>query len=151
VPTTTEPPQPSTSPGPPLQCYSCGLNFRHTGYEYNHPCLGRHNGTTLDPAHIVTCGPRDRYCRVDRTEVNGILTDLTRECTDECFYGCRPKGFGIYIEQCAHCCNTTDCNNMYPTSDDFKALRYRQKNGGCKLDQHLSLYLLYIFIIIGCF
>ncbi|XP_042867922.1 uncharacterized protein LOC122250527 [Penaeus japonicus] len=99
-----------------LTCYSCKLDFRPRNYQWNHPCLGRHSGHTVDTDYLVTCGPNDRYCRAERTEVNGILILLTRECTDDCYYGCRPKGFGINFESCAQCCDSHACNDMYPES-----------------------------------
>nr|XP_027220417.1 uncharacterized protein LOC113812694 [Penaeus vannamei] len=99
-----------------LTCYSCKLDFRPRNYKWDHPCLGRHSGLPVDTEYLVACGPNDKYCRVERTEVNGILILLTRECTDECYYGCRPKGFGINFESCAQCCNSHACNDMYPES-----------------------------------
>lgn len=70
----------------------------------------------------VTC--KSPYCtivhsvpQVERTEVNGVLATLVRQCIDTCYYGCRPKGFGIQVETCANCCQTTGCNNFYPTLD----------------------------------
>ncbi|XP_042860793.1 uncharacterized protein LOC122246334 [Penaeus japonicus] len=99
-----------------LACYSCSLDFRKKKYEWDHPCLGRHRDSEVNKTYLVICGPNDRYCRAERTEVNGVLVRLTRECSEVCYYGCRPKGFGINSEACAQCCETNGCNNMYPES-----------------------------------
>ncbi|XP_071538428.1 uncharacterized protein [Panulirus ornatus] len=99
-----------------LTCYSCKLDFRKSAYKWDHPCLGRHNGLNVSTEYLVVCGPNDFFCRAERTEVNGVLITLTRECTDVCYIGCRPKGFGIGYEACAKCCNTDRCNHMYPLS-----------------------------------
>ncbi|XP_064097584.1 uncharacterized protein LOC135208959 [Macrobrachium nipponense] len=99
-----------------ISCYSCKLDFRKQEYDMNHPCLGRHNGRNVSDDFLVECGYLDIFCRVERTEVNGILIMLTRECTNTCYYGCRPKGFGINYESCAQCCVTNACNHMYPVS-----------------------------------
>ncbi|KAF2361348.1 hypothetical protein FHG87_007891 [Trinorchestia longiramus] len=112
--TSSEPPGPSPSAGN-LSCYSCSLDFK-TGYDSLHPCLGRH-GEAVHHDYLVTCGVRDIFCKVERVEVNGILTTLARSCIDTCYYGCRPRGFGIYVETCANCCNTDGCNNFYPIID----------------------------------
>ena len=45
-----------------------------------------------------------------------MLQILTRECIDDCYYGCRPKGVGVTTETCAECCNENGCNKMYPLS-----------------------------------
>ncbi|CAL4130430.1 unnamed protein product, partial [Meganyctiphanes norvegica] len=99
-----------------FQCYSCSLDFRLVGYERDNPCLGRH--VNLSQEYIVTCGRKDLFCMAQRTEWNGILIDLSRSCTDECYYGCRPKGYGVAIDHCVECCysNSTACNTMYPSS-----------------------------------
>ncbi|XP_069157504.1 uncharacterized protein [Procambarus clarkii] len=99
-----------------LTCYSCKLDFRKSPYEWDHPCLGRHNGRNVSDEYLVACGLKDIYCRVERTEVNGVLITLTRECTDVCYFGCRPKGFGISQESCAKCCSIHACNHIYPLS-----------------------------------
>ncbi|XP_053648064.2 uncharacterized protein [Cherax quadricarinatus] len=99
-----------------LTCYSCKLDFRKAVYQWNHPCLGRHHGMNVSADYLVACGPNDIFCRVERTEVNGVLITLTRECTDVCYFGCRPKGFGISYESCAKCCTIHACNDMYPLS-----------------------------------
>ncbi|XP_042211079.1 uncharacterized protein LOC121858626 [Homarus americanus] len=99
-----------------LTCFSCKLDFRKSPYEWSHPCLGRHNGLNVSRDYLVRCGPNDLYCRAERTEVNGVLISLTRECTDICYFGCRPKGFGISSESCAKCCSSNACNDMYPPS-----------------------------------
>lgn len=54
--------------------------------------------------------------QVERTEVNGVLTMLTRECSKGCHFGCRPKGFGISYETCSKCCQSDFCNHVYPLS-----------------------------------
>ena len=45
-----------------LQCYSCGLNFRQGPYNSSNGCLGLH--VPLDEDYVVTCGKRDKYCKV---------------------------------------------------------------------------------------
>ncbi|RXG71502.1 hypothetical protein Avbf_11026, partial [Armadillidium vulgare] len=82
-----EPTKPTTTTHPwgkavesNLSCYSCRLDFRK-GYESDNQCLGRY-GAKLHPHFIVNCGPRDIFCRVERTEVNGMLILLTRDCID---------------------------------------------------------------------
>lgn len=47
-----------------LTCYSCKLDFRPRNYKWDHPCLGRHSGLTVNPDYLVACGPNDKYCRV---------------------------------------------------------------------------------------
>ncbi|KAK7084792.1 hypothetical protein SK128_007054 [Halocaridina rubra] len=105
-----------------LSCYTCQLDFRKKQYETNHPCLGRHDGLKVNEDFLVSCGPRDFYCRAERTEVNGVLITLVRECSNVCYYGCRPKGFGISYESCAECCTSHGCNNMYPVSSAVTSL-----------------------------
>ncbi|XP_027210349.2 uncharacterized protein [Penaeus vannamei] len=102
-----------------LACYSCTLDFRKSEYVWDHPCLGRHRDSEVNKTYLVVCGPNDRYCRAERTEVNGVLVKLTRECSEVCYYGCRPKGFGINSEACAQCCDSNGCNNMYPESSSL--------------------------------
>nr|XP_045617537.1 uncharacterized protein LOC123770019 isoform X3 [Procambarus clarkii]XP_045617538.1 uncharacterized protein LOC123770019 isoform X3 [Procambarus clarkii] len=99
-----------------LICYSCKLDFRKREYQWDHPCLGHHNNHTVSDDYLVHCGRTDTLCRVERTEVNGILTMLKRECTNICYESCRPKGFGINYELCVQCCDKNGCNSMYPQS-----------------------------------
>ncbi|XP_050697499.1 collagen alpha-2(I) chain-like [Eriocheir sinensis] len=99
-----------------LTCFSCKLDFRKAEYQWSHPCLGRHNGLNVSTDYLVVCGPKDNYCKAERTEVNGVLIYLARECTDTCHFGCRPRGFGISSEACSKCCQTPACNHMYPPS-----------------------------------
>lgn len=113
---------PGVRPGGNLICYSCKLDFRKKPYEWNHPCLGRHSNFRVSELNLVHCGPNDTSCRVERTEVNGVLIMLKRECTDLCYDSCRPKGFGIKYELCERCCSTDRCNDFYPTSRVTKTL-----------------------------
>ncbi|XP_018012990.1 uncharacterized protein LOC108670051 [Hyalella azteca] len=110
----TEAPDPAATVGN-LSCFSCSLDFK-TGYDSLHPCLGRH-GEAVHPDYLVNCGVRDIFCKVERTEINGVLTTLARSCIDTCYFGCRPRGLGIYVEVCAKCCNTDACNDFYPGID----------------------------------
>ncbi|KAK4300032.1 hypothetical protein Pmani_027734 [Petrolisthes manimaculis] len=77
---------------------------------------GRHNNNNISEQFLVTCGPTDLQCKVERTEVNGMLIMLRRECSDTCYPSCRIRGFGINSELCENCCGTNGCNNYYPTS-----------------------------------
>ncbi|CAG0904521.1 unnamed protein product [Darwinula stevensoni] len=97
-----------------LSCFACNLDFREFEYDMDHPCLGRH--TPLDRAYVVRCGIKDRYCKVEVTQVNGVLTQLRRECTEVCYYGCRLRGFGIRNLVCSQCCNRHGCNRDFPTA-----------------------------------
>ncbi|CAL4143597.1 unnamed protein product, partial [Meganyctiphanes norvegica] len=105
-----------------LKCYSCKLDFKKSAYNRTNGCIGQPKNFTgqtphlVDPDYLVTCGVKDYYCKVERVEVMNVLVSLSRECTDVCHYGCRPKGFGIHTETCTQCCNTTGCNNGYPKS-----------------------------------
>ncbi|XP_053648202.1 uncharacterized protein [Cherax quadricarinatus] len=108
--------RPKCRPGGNLICYSCKLDFRKRHYEWDHPCLGRHNNHRVSDNYLVNCGPNDTICRVERTEVNGILIMLKRECTSLCYDSCRPKGFGINYELCETCCESDACNYNYPIS-----------------------------------
>ncbi|KAG0722391.1 hypothetical protein GWK47_006059 [Chionoecetes opilio] len=107
---------PRIRPGKNLICYSCRLDFRKRAYKKDHPCLGRHGNLRVSEDYAVPCGPNATYCRVERTEVNGVLTMLRRECSQLCYQGCRLRGFGINNEVCEKCCTNNRCNHMYPTS-----------------------------------
>ncbi|XP_045128277.1 uncharacterized protein LOC123514415 [Portunus trituberculatus] len=105
-----------------LICYSCKLDFRKKDYEKDHPCLGRHGNSRVSEDYAVPCGPNDTFCRVERTEVNGVLTMLRRECTETCHMSCRLRGFGINTEVCEFCCTDDRCNHMYPTDTALREL-----------------------------
>ncbi|KAG7175029.1 hypothetical protein Hamer_G015239 [Homarus americanus] len=115
-------PTPGVRPGGNLICYSCKLDFRKQQYQWNHPCLGRHNHSKVSDDFLVNCGPTDTLCRVERTEVNGVLIMLRRECSNSCYNNCRPKGFGINYEVCERCCKTDACNHIYPASSGLLLL-----------------------------
>ncbi|KAK8397324.1 hypothetical protein O3P69_004787 [Scylla paramamosain] len=115
-------PLPRMRPGGNLICYSCKLDFRKKDYEKDHPCLGHHGNSNVSEDYAVSCGPNDTFCRVERTEVNGVLTVLRRECTDTCHMSCRLRGFGINNEVCEFCCKYDKCNHMYPTDAELRKL-----------------------------
>lgn len=70
-----------------------------------------------------------KCAQVERTEVGGVLATLVRSCIDTCYYGCRPRGFGIYVEPCASCCETDGCNDFYPQLDDGGAAASAARQG----------------------
>ncbi|RUS82899.1 hypothetical protein EGW08_009322, partial [Elysia chlorotica] len=92
-------------PSAALQCHECSEEFS-TRWE---PRACQLN-VSLVP--VRDCLAEQTYCTVERVTVKGIVTSITRNCGDDCYYGCRATGFGITALTCTSCCNTDRCNTM---------------------------------------
>ncbi|KAH3706595.1 uncharacterized protein LOC127858281 [Dreissena polymorpha] len=115
APTTQALPQPSTTPANTssrtgdagamnLSCYDCSEAFSKIWTPYTE-CQYYPQLTPLRP-----CTVNDRYCKVERVTYKDRTVHITRGCTDECWYGCFPSGFGMTTYRCTSCCRSNGCN-----------------------------------------
>ncbi|KAK3704047.1 hypothetical protein RRG08_049004 [Elysia crispata] len=92
-------------PSAALQCHECSEQFS-TRWE---PRACQLN-VSLVP--VRDCLSEQTYCVVERVTVKGIVTSISRNCGDDCLFGCVATGFGITSLTCTSCCNTDRCNTM---------------------------------------
>ncbi|XP_019644581.1 PREDICTED: uncharacterized protein LOC109485419 [Branchiostoma belcheri] len=92
--------------GSGLTCYTCKESFRWV--YYSTVC---ENEVTRDNSSLSSCGSSARYCMIESTSVNGIITNFERGCADTCYYGCKMSGLGVTKEICTSCCDNDGCNH----------------------------------------
>ncbi|CAH1793617.1 unnamed protein product [Owenia fusiformis] len=93
-----------------LSCFECKDNFRELDpgtYSPNTPCQQK---ARFNEIGISSCSVHDRYCKVERVELNGKVLSIERGCTEKCFYGCRFNGYGLTYMKCTSCCMGYACN-----------------------------------------
>ncbi|KAI8521891.1 hypothetical protein Bbelb_016450 [Branchiostoma belcheri] len=83
--------------GSGLTCYTCKESFRWV--YYSTVC---ENEVTRDNSSLSSCGSSARYCMIESTSVNGIITNFERGCADTCYYGCKMSGLGVTKEANLH-------------------------------------------------
>ncbi|CAH1247086.1 Hypp7820 [Branchiostoma lanceolatum] len=93
--------------GESLTCYTCKESFNKWFY-YSTVC---ENEVTRDNSSLSSCGASARYCSIERTTVNGIVTNFERACADTCYWGCKISGLGVTKEICTSCCPQDGCNH----------------------------------------
>ncbi|CAL1540415.1 unnamed protein product [Lymnaea stagnalis] len=87
-----------------LLCYECSEEFSHIW----EPRTCQVN-VTYAPSR--QCNDEQPFCFVTLVTVKGIVTSISRDCTDECFYGCQASGFGTTSMTCTTCCDEDHCND----------------------------------------
>ncbi|XP_074649377.1 uncharacterized protein LOC141904643 [Tubulanus polymorphus] len=91
--------------GTNLSCYTCKDAFK-LKFNAKSECL-----FNLSDIDVIRCGKRDKYCKVERQEVQGVVINIERGCADKCYWGCRYNGFGLTYLRCTSCCNQAEkCN-----------------------------------------
>ncbi|BFZ03519.1 hypothetical protein BsWGS_06558 [Bradybaena similaris] len=88
-----------------LRCYECSESF--TDADIWMPLDCQLNVSAV-PSRV--CNDEQPFCYVSSATVKGILTDITRDCTDQCYYGCVASEFGITTITCTSCCDEDFCN-----------------------------------------
>ncbi|WAR22265.1 hypothetical protein MAR_016605, partial [Mya arenaria] len=98
-----------------LSCHDCSESFKKIWTPYTE-CQYYPEVTPLRP-----CLDTDRYCKVchndkqsalavERTTYNQMTVSISRGCTNECWHGCHPSGFGLTRYKCTSCCLASGCN-----------------------------------------
>ncbi|XP_078319400.1 uncharacterized protein LOC111121609 [Crassostrea virginica] len=101
-----------------LSCHKCEETFKQ--WDPYTVCQLQPNNTPLVP-----CLKSEEYCMVERTSIMGLTTSIKRECSTECYYGCRSKNFGVTTVSCTSCCQTTGCNTGNSAEVASRQSKYR--------------------------
>ncbi|CAG5119555.1 unnamed protein product, partial [Candidula unifasciata] len=103
-------------PGNTLKCYECMESF--TDVDVWVPLDCQVNATAVP---VRVCNDQQPFCYVSTATVKGIVTEITRDCIDECYYGCVASEFGITVITCTSCCDEDFCNTgNAATNKDIK-------------------------------
>lgn len=53
------------------------------------------------------------------TNLNGYFLEVARDCDEICKPMCTQSGFGLAVNECTRCCNSSLCNN-YDGGDYYR-------------------------------
>ncbi|KRY17813.1 hypothetical protein T12_14913 [Trichinella patagoniensis] len=97
-----------------LQCHYCVHSYKKISDESSIDCLKLERNDTYNQRE---CTLKETACKATVKLVNGILTEVIRDCSANCNPRCSRKGYGITVLTCDSCCNTSKCNSW--SSQEF--------------------------------
>ncbi|GFN98306.1 DNA-directed RNA polymerase subunit [Plakobranchus ocellatus] len=98
--------------GTSLVCVSSGLQCHECSEEFTDKWKPRACQLNASLVPVRDCLLEQTFCFVERVTVKGIVTSISRNCADDCQYGCAASGFGVTSFTCTTCCSTDMCNTM---------------------------------------
>uniref|UniRef100_A0AC35TJG8 MH2 domain-containing protein n=1 Tax=Rhabditophanes sp. KR3021 TaxID=114890 RepID=A0AC35TJG8_9BILA len=87
-------------------------NAAEMSKNHMHYCLTKSKLIT-DERLRTPCAIHEGQCMMVVQLVNGLITDIERDCVSSCSQQCFETGYGLTIKRCIRCCDTNLCNDFH--------------------------------------